>query len=104
ERLESSGIYEWYEDGRKLEDTFEFWGDYSDRVLIPGHHMCGTLARRQHDWCFGGCWEEVDNTPIGAAKRIRFMLKYPDLKGWNGMYTKKALADRLPLLEKKDES
>ena len=25
ESLESSGIYEWYEDGRKLEHTFEFW-------------------------------------------------------------------------------
>lgn len=27
-------------------------------------------------WCFSSDWAYVDNTPLGAAKRIRYMLKH----------------------------
>lgn len=29
-----------------------------------------------YDWCFAPEWRYYDNTPEGAAKRIKFMLKY----------------------------
>jgi hypothetical protein len=28
------------------------------------------------EWCFGVAWEDVDNTPHGAAKRILYMLNH----------------------------
>ena len=31
--------------------------------------------RKNGGWCFSGEWCEIDNTPRGAAKRIRVLLK-----------------------------
>ncbi len=28
------------------------------------------------DWCFGAEWEDTDNTPIGAAIRIKFLIEH----------------------------
>jgi hypothetical protein len=32
------------------------------------------IADGQFDWMFGSQWSDVDNTPQGAAKRIRYFL------------------------------
>ena len=56
----------------------EGWMTYSERVF--------TKDRQEWEWCFDGCWEDIDNTPHGAAKRIKILLKrglpdfdiYPD--------------------------
>lgn len=29
---------------------------------------------REWDWCFNGHWHHVDNTPLGASKRIEYLL------------------------------
>lgn len=42
------------------------WIDYSDRVFA--------LTEKEWRWCFDGSWANVDNTPHGAAKRIRHLL------------------------------
>ena len=34
------------------------------------------------DWCFCGEWARIDNTPKGAAKRIRYMIKEGVPVGW----------------------
>lgn len=31
---------------------------------------------REHVWCFGGGWSLHDNTPQGAAKRIRYLIHH----------------------------
>lgn len=40
------------------------------------------------DWCFGPYWSRVDDTPHGAAKRIRYMLSRLNeddiIPGWGG--------------------
>jgi len=46
----------------------EWWSDYARRVF--------DLTHREHYWCFDGNWSQVDNTPHGAAKRIRHMLEH----------------------------
>ena len=51
------------------------WGDclrfkrYCKRVfgLVEDGHSCN-----HWEWCFSGRWAAYDNTPIGAARRIRF--------------------------------
>ena len=45
----------------------EGWFAYADRVF-------GSENMSVFTFLFGGCWEEVDNTPEGAAARIRFFL------------------------------
>ena len=42
----------------------ENWGDYSERIF----GMKDVDA--EWKWCFDAAWEDVDNTPHGAAKRI----------------------------------
>jgi len=42
------------------------WGAYQGRVF--------DVEGEAFSWCFGGAWSDVDNTPQGAAKRIRYML------------------------------
>ena len=42
----------------------ENWWDYSERIF--GMEDVDT----EWDWCFDSAWENVDNTPHGAAKRI----------------------------------
>jgi len=46
----------------------EDWDSYSERVFqLPYLEWC---------WCFSGHWSEVDNTPHGAAKRIRYLMAH----------------------------
>ncbi|MBD9544288.1 hypothetical protein IB276_33115 [Ensifer sp. ENS04] len=46
------------------------WVTYSRRVfgLAPGEEPW--------KWCFAGSWEWRDNTPAGAAKRIRYLVEH----------------------------
>lgn len=44
----------------------ESWNSYSDRVF--------GLSTDEWHWCFGGGWAVYDNTPKGAAKRIRYLI------------------------------
>lgn len=46
----------------------EMWYDYSERVF--GLQDDST----EWGWCFSGVWENVDNTPHGAALRIDWLL------------------------------
>lgn len=46
----------------------EGWNGYSERVFALDHN--------QWVWCFDGDWMHVDDTPQGAAKRIRHLLEY----------------------------
>lgn len=46
----------------------EGWLDYSERAFgLSG-------GSREWLWCFSEEWESVDNTPSGAAKRIRALV------------------------------
>ena len=45
----------------------EYWITYSERVFIKNV--------REWEWCFSGDWCDIDNTPYGAAKRIKVLLK-----------------------------
>jgi hypothetical protein len=42
------------------------WADYGEKAF--------ELASDEWVWCFSGGWSAVDNTPHGAAKRIRHLL------------------------------
>lgn len=44
----------------------EGWNRYSERVF--------DLPDMAWDWCFSDAWKKVDNTPHGAAARIRYLL------------------------------
>jgi len=50
----------------------ESWTDYSNRTLIQ-HYNCDDAEWR---WCFTGSWKDTDNTKIGAAQRIIWLLQY----------------------------
>lgn len=45
------------------------WFTYSRRVFTG-------LNRCLWNWCFSACWAHTDNTPQGAAKRIRWALNH----------------------------
>lgn len=47
----------------------EYWNDYSLRLF--GFRPWSL----EWAWCFGGNWDEYDNTPKGAAKRIVYLIK-----------------------------
>lgn len=40
------------------------------------------LRGNEWDWCFGASWYKVDNTPIGASKRINYLLEHGLPKNW----------------------
>jgi len=46
------------------------WEDYSERVFEI------EIGSRSWMWCFAGTWADVDNTPSGAAKRIRYLITH----------------------------
>jgi len=48
-------------------DASDIWQAYSETNFIPS----GTP---EWEWCFGGGWTNIDDTPHGAAKRIRWLL------------------------------
>jgi len=52
----------------------ERWVKYSDRVF--------ELPINEWKWCFHNSWIMADNTPIGAAKRIKWLLKYGLPDNW----------------------
>lgn len=55
----------------------EGWFDYSDRVFgLDG-------AGAGWKWCFDADWDQVDNTPAGAAKRILWLLENGLPDNWN---------------------
>lgn len=43
------------------------WNGYAG--LFVGHYDTA-----EYDWCFDGTWNRIDNTPSGAAARIRYLL------------------------------
>jgi len=56
----------------KEETTFkepESWTAYTYRVFGLEEFS------REWYWCFGPNWSNVDNTPVGAAKRIMYFIK-----------------------------
>jgi len=54
------------------------------------------------DWCFGGNWDEVDNTRLGAAKRIQYLLDHNgDLPKDSG-YNKKTVALYADIIVKRE--
>lgn len=59
------------------------WQTYIERVFGI------ELYTREWHWCFSAGWAYVDNTPAGAARRIRHMLEHgvPD-NGENQMWGK----------------
>lgn len=46
------------------------WTLYCERVF------CFRNSTKVWAWCFASFWEEVDNTPTGAAKRIRYLVEH----------------------------
>lgn len=46
----------------------EDWNEYSDRMF--------DLFEDDWQWCFSPLWLTVDDTPQGAAKRIRYLLEH----------------------------
>lgn len=57
----------------------ETWDAYSERLFGL------SKADEEWSWCFGSLWTSVDNSPQGAAYRIRYMLGtggIPQLQNW----------------------
>ena len=52
------------------------WSDYSERIFELESYD------KAWDWCFSAAWDDIDNTPKGAAARIRYLIQHPDLKNW----------------------
>ena len=48
-------------------DPEETWAEYTERAF--------DLDMNEFRWCFSGLWAQYDNTPEGAAARIRYLLK-----------------------------
>lgn len=46
----------------------ENWNEYCTRIFDI------TSDSDEWNWCFGSDWSEFDNTPEGAAKRIKYIL------------------------------
>lgn len=49
---------------------YESWSSYSERVF----GLCCLSSK--WNWCFDSDWAEVDQTPLGAAKRILYLLAH----------------------------
>jgi hypothetical protein len=54
-------------------ETDQTWGDYSERVFGV------RVGSSTWTFMFGGAWSKVDNTPLGAAKRIEYVLRGGDI-------------------------
>lgn len=55
----------------------EGWAPYSERIFgVSGYSL-------EWDYMFSDSWDIVDNTPHGAAKRIRYIAEHGTVpKGW----------------------
>lgn len=49
----------------------ESWADYVDRAFIDEID-----DEEAWNWCFHHAWSSVDDTPHGAAQRIRYLLEH----------------------------
>jgi hypothetical protein len=70
-----------YENAIKYQDDID-WNGYSERAFgaDPNERMYGGLWH----FLFGPQWRSADNTPWGAAARIRYILKHREPPpGWN---------------------
>ena len=54
----------------------EDWREYSFRVFGGVRNKRHKITRLWWDFCFNGGWAKSDNTPQGAAERIRYVLKH----------------------------
>lgn len=54
-------------------DEDKTWTGYAFRALVPDSDADGVDAFL---WMFGAGWENTDNTPRGAAKRIKYYLEH----------------------------
>jgi len=61
--------------GLEAYEDEDSWDEYIDRVFGS--------ERLTYAWCFDDSWEEVDNTPEGASKRINYMLKHGTPDGFD---------------------
>lgn len=55
----------------------ESWHSYVERAL-----GCSPFEGFDFDWCFASWWALVDNTPEGAALRIRYLLEHGGPPAW----------------------
>ncbi len=53
----------------------EYWSDYSDRIAFNKSGFISNEHETLWFFMFGGVWVNIDNTPHGAARRIRAVLK-----------------------------
>lgn len=55
----------------------EWWGEYSDRITFDENLLVYKSEEHKDLWdfLFGSNWVCIDNTPRGAARRIRAVLK-----------------------------
>ena len=51
---------------------FPLWESYCCETFVD-------IDTSEFEWMFGGRWGDVDNTPHGAAKRIRYILNHADV-------------------------
>lgn len=59
-----------------LDPDAEDWNEYVERNFL-GEPVDGKFDNnRIYRWCFSCSWTDIDNTPTGAAKRIRYMLAH----------------------------
>ncbi len=49
--------------------VYDSWNDYCLQAF------CIETQTPEFEWLFGGSWNQVDNTPKGAAARIRYYLE-----------------------------
>jgi len=55
---------------------YESWQKYQTRVFNLYRQNEDDTDTDEWVWCFGPGWTRVDNTPLGAAKRISYMLEH----------------------------
>lgn len=67
-------ILDKYENIPRNEDGWIDFGSWAD--IFYG------LTGGQNSWCFSGIWDDVDNTPIGASKRIQWLLDHGLPQDW----------------------
>ena len=61
-----------------------FWPDYAHQTYGVGGRYAFEYTHPTYLWCFAGRWLHVDNTPGGAATRIRYMLEHGVPETFNG--------------------
>ncbi|PMD95538.1 hypothetical protein BWI97_14375 [Siphonobacter sp. BAB-5405] len=75
----------------------ESWVEYSYRCFVMDSDAKKNDSNESEvspwNWCFGASWSEFDNTAVGAARRIVYMLVYgvPDVYESQGVELYKTL-------------